>query len=146
MPLHCILDSGGAQILILLHENGTDIDSFDKDNNRITHKAASRGAAVLFKGASDLGADLEAPGAQGNTPAHLAAESGSHAILEILAEKNVELDKIRNSAGYTPLMMASRAGRVKVMRYLLEKGINRNVCDFDGRSLIELTTGWGNPK
>ena len=144
MPHHCIPDSEGARVLILLHEHGTDIDASDKDNNRITHNAASRGAWVLFKSASDLGADLEAPGAQGNTPAHLAAESGSPMILEILAEKNVELDNVRNSAGYTPLMMASRAGRVEVMCYLLGKGINRNVCDFDGRSLIELTIGWGN--
>lgn len=147
-PLHCIPHSEGVRFLMFLHEEGADINAFDKENNRMTHKAARRGdsAALLFKVASDLGADLETPGAQGNTPAHLAAESGSKTILEILAQKMVDFEKTRNSEGYTPLMMASRAGRVEVMRYLLEKGVSYNVVDFDGRSLIELTIGWGNPE
>lgn len=147
-PLHCIPHSEGIRFLMFLHEEGANINALDKNNNRLTHKAASRGdsAALLFKVASDLGADLEVPGAQGNTPAHLAAESGSKTILEILAESKIKFEKVRNSEGYTPLMMASRAGRVDVMRYLLEQGFSYNVVDSDGRSLIELTIGWGNPE
>lgn len=146
-PLHCVPHSEGVGVLRLLHEKGADINAVDKNNNRITHKAARKGdsASLLFKVASDLGADLEAPGVQGNTPAHLAAESGSKAILEILIQKKVELEKTRNSNGYTPLMMASRTGKVEVMRLLLDKGASYNVVDSDGRSLTELTIAWGNP-
>lgn len=147
-PLHCIPHSEGIRFLILLHEEGANVNAVDKDNNRLTHKAASRGdsAALLFKVASDLGADLEAPGAQGNTPAHFAAESGSKMILGFLTEKKVDFEETRNSEGYTPLMMASRAGNVEVIRYLLEKGFSYNMVDSDGRSLIELTIEWGNPE
>ena len=125
-PLHCIPHSEGVGVLRLLHEKSADINAIDKDNNRITHKAARKGdsASLLFKVAGDLGADLEAPGAQGNTPAHLAAESGSKAILGILIQKKVELEKTRNSAGYTPLMMTSQASKVEMMRLLLDQGVS----------------------
>ena len=145
-PLHCIPDSEGARLLILLHEKGADINAFDKDKNRIVHKAASRGdsASLLFKVASDLGADLRVPGAQGNTPAHLAADSGSKIILGLLNQKEIDIQTVRDSAGFTPLMMAARAGKLEAMRFLLEKGASYNVVDSNGRSLIELSIDWGN--
>lgn len=147
-PLLCIPNSEGSRVLILLHEKGAYVNASDKAKNRITHRAASKGdtASLLLKVASDLGADLQAPGAQGNTPAHLAAESGSQIILGLLYQKDIDLGKPRNKAGYTPLMMASRAGRVETMRYLLAKGASHDVVDGDGRSLVELTIDWGNPE
>ena len=147
-PLHCVPHSEGVRILILLHENGADINAFDKDKNRIVHKAASRGdsASLLIKVASDLGADLQAPGAEGNTPAHLAADSGSKIILGLFHQKKIDIETVRNLAGYTPLMMAARAGRLEAMRFLIEKGASYNVFDSDSRSLIELSINWGNPE
>ena len=147
-PLHCIPHSEGARVLILLHEKGADINAFDKDKNRIVHKAASRGdsASLLFKVASDLGADLKVPGAQGNTPAHHAADSGSKIILGLLNQKEVDIQTVRNAAGYTPLMLAARAGKLEAMRFLLERGASYNVADSEGRSLIELSIHWGNPE
>ena len=147
-PLHCIPHSEGARLLILLHEKGADINAFDKDKNRLVHKAASRGdsASLLFKVASDLGVDLKAPGAQGNTPAHHAADSGSKIILGLLNQKEIDIQAVRNAAGYTPLMLAARAGKIEAMRFLLERGAGYNVADSDGRSLIELSIHWGNPE
>ncbi|KAL9614083.1 MAG: hypothetical protein Q9167_001437 [Letrouitia subvulpina] len=147
-PLHCIPHSEGVRLLIMLHSNGADINATDKNNDRITHKAASRGdsASLLFKVAGNLGADLAAPGAQGNTPAHLAAESGSKMILGVLFQKAIDVKNPRNLAGYTPLMVAARAGKAQLMSFLLEKGADYNVNDSDGKSLIELTISWGNPE
>lgn len=147
-PLHCIPHSEGVQLLRLLHGKGANINSVDKDNSRITHKTAIKGdsASLLFKVSADLGADMEAQDYQGNTPAHLAAESGSKAILGILTQKKVEFDRVQNSSGYTPFMMACKAGRTEAMRYLLEKGATYNVVDKDGRSLTELSIVWGNPE
>lgn len=147
-PLHCVPHSEGVRVLILLHEKAADINAADKDNDRITHKAASKGdsASLLFKVAGNLGADLAASGAQGNTPAHLAARSGSKMILGILAQKSVDIRNPRNLAGYTPLMMAAQAGKAQLVSFLLEKGADYNVNDSDGRSLIELTIAWGNPE
>ena len=116
-PIHYVPHPEGVRILTLLHEKGAIVDAVDKDNNRITHKTASSGdfASLLLMVVSDPGADLEAPGAQGSTPAHLAAESGSKVILDILVQKKIKFEASRNLEGYNPLMMASRAGKVEVM-------------------------------
>ena len=147
-PLHCVPHSEGVRVLILLHEKGADINAFDKDKNRAVYKAAARGdsAFLLFKVASNLGADVKAPGALGNTPAHLAAESDSKIILELLNQKEVDIVNVRNSAGYAPLMMAAPAGKLEAMRYLLEKGVSDTVVDSGGHSLLGLTINWGNPE
>ena len=81
---------------------------------------------------------MTAPGNQGNTPAHYAAESGSVPT----GLKGVEMDKMRNSSGYTPLFLAARAGKIQALRYLLKKECNYREVDSEGRSLIELTIGW----
>ena len=147
-PLHCISNSEGVRVLILLHERGADINATDKNNNRITHKAAGKGdsASLLFKVAADLGADIFAPGDLGNAPAHLAASSGSKAILYLLHQRDPECFSTRNTAGYTPLMAAARAGKVAIMRYLLDQGVNHDVTDTNSRSLLELSIEWGNPE
>ena len=147
-PLHCIPHSEGARVLILLHEKGADINAFDKDKNRNVHEAACKGdsASLLFKVASDLGADLKVPGAQGNTPAHHAADSGSKIILGLLNQKEIDIQTGRNAAGYILLMIAARARKLEAMRFLLDKGARYNVIDSNGRSVIELSIHWDNPE
>ena len=146
-PLLCITGSEGVPVLRFFHSRGANLHATDKDKNGITHKAALRGdkAALLLKVVRDLGADMHAAGGQGNTPAHLAAESGSVSILDILAPKNATIYDSRNIWGYTPLMVASHAGKLDAMRYMLKKGVPHNVVDASGRPLVQLTTEWGNP-
>ena len=146
-PLLCITRSEGVNLLRFFHRKGANVHATDKDNNGITHKAAVHGdtAALLLKVARDLGADMRAVGGHGNTPAHLAAESGSVSILDILAPKDATIYDSRNTWGYTPLMVAAHAGKLDVMRYLLKKGVPHNVVDGSGRPLVQLTTEWGNP-
>ncbi|KAL8789823.1 MAG: hypothetical protein Q9195_006658 [Heterodermia aff. obscurata] len=146
-PLLCIVRSEGVPVLRYLHSEGANLHATDKSNNGITHKAARHGdtAALLLKVIRDLGADMRAAGGQGNTPAHLAAESGSVSILDILAPKDATVYDSRNVWGYTPLMVASHAGKLDVLRYLLKKGVSHNVVDASGKTLVQLTTEWGNP-
>ena len=146
-PLLCIARSEGVNVLRFFHSKGANVHATDKDNNSITHKAAFHGdaAALLLKVIRDLGADMRAAGGQGNTPAHLAAESGSVSILDILAPDDATIYDLRNTWGYTPLMVAANAGKLDVMRYLLKKGVPHNVVDASGRPLVQLATEWGNP-
>ena len=146
-PLLCLSSSEGVPILRLLHQRGASINAVDKDHNNIAHKAAARGdpAALLLKVIRDLGGDMTASGQLGNTPAHLAAKSGSVAMLEILALQDSSVYDSTNTRGYTPLMVAARAAKLDVMRYLLKKKVSYDVSDATGKPLIHLTIEWGDP-
>jgi ankyrin repeat protein len=145
-PLLCIVNSQGIDVLRYLHEKGADIDAVDNNLDRIAHKVARNGdsAALLCKAAYYLGCNMTVTGKQGNTPAHLAAESGSIAILKLLMEKNIDVRTCQNFAGYTPLMMAASAGKADSVRFLLENGCTHDLVDINGKSFVELAIGWGN--
>ncbi|CAI6303043.1 unnamed protein product [Periconia digitata] len=146
-PLLCTVQSQGVDVLKYLLDKGADIHAMDKNMDRVAHKIARRGdsAELLWKTAYDLGCNIEISGKQGNTPAHLAAESGSVAILRHLVEKNVDVRTIKNIAGYTPLMVAASAGKADAVRFLLENGCTHEIVDSSGKTLVELSIIWGNP-
>lgn len=58
----------------------------------------------------ELGADVNATDAEGNTALHVAASSQSNPIIQLLAEKGAKLD-VKNKVGQTPLALASVGGR-----------------------------------
>ena len=146
-PLLCIANDQGIDVLRYLHSKGADINAVDSHLDRIAHGIARIGdsAALLWKAAYDLGCNITVSGKQGNTPAHLAAESGSIAILNHLIEKKVEVRTCQNMAGYTPLMMAARAGKANSVRLLLANGCTHDIVDASGKTLVELAIGWGDP-
>jgi ankyrin repeat protein len=146
-PLLCIVTSHGVDVLKYLHGKGADVDAMDNDLDRITHKVARKGdpAALLWKAVYDLGCNATVSGKRGNTPAHLAAESGSISILEHLVEKQVDVRTCENIEGYTPLMMAASAGKAESVRFLLENGCTHDIVDANGKTLVELAIRWGNP-
>lgn len=146
-PLLCIAGSQGVDLIRYLYDQGADIDATDNDLDRIAHKLARKGDAValLWIAAYDLGCNIAIPGKQGNTPAHLAAESGNIPILKHLVEKKVDVRTCENIDGYTPLMMAASAGKVDSVRFLLEHGCTHDIADGGGRTLVELAIRWGDP-
>lgn len=146
-PLHMITSAAGHLVLSLLVGNGAVVEAECKDGDRPLHKAASAGedAAPILKLLSQHGADLAARGASGNTAAHCAAACGCSKTLEVLVDASVDIKSCRNTAGYTPLMLAAQARATDAMTYLLNKGASPDVSDAQGRSLVELSVGWGDP-
>jgi ankyrin repeat protein len=75
----------------------------------------------------------------GWTLAHVAAESDSLEVLEFVAARNVPLNEFaKGSRGETPLMVAARYGSLKAIRWLHEKGVDKNVRDPYGYN----ASGW----
>jgi ankyrin repeat protein len=146
-PLHCIVSDQGIAVFKYLKDKGAELDAPDNNLDRIAHRIARKGdsAALLWKSAYDLGCSVTVPGKQGNTPAHLAAESGSVAILKHLVENSVDVRACKNIAGYTPLMMAASAGKAGAVRFLLENGCTHDIADASGKTLVELVIRWGDP-
>lgn len=146
-PLHMITNAAGRLVLSLLVGNGAIVEAECKYGDQPLHKAASAGeeGTPILKLLSQYGADLAAKGASGNTAAHCAAACGCSKTLEVLVDESIDIKDCRNTAGYTPLMVAAQARATDTMTYLLSKGASPNVSDAQGHSLVELSVGWGDP-
>lgn len=69
----------------------------------------------------DKGAKISKVDQGGNTPLHIAAQSGYLNIASFLLDKGCEIDQ-SNAVGSTPLHLAAEAGRNEVVSFLLQKG------------------------
>ena len=63
----------------------------------------------------------------GVTPLHLAAASGSGAIVTLLLEQGADADAKESEWGQTPLMFAAAENRVAAIRALLDYGADSTV-------------------
>ena len=68
---------------------------------------------------------------EGNTPLHVAASYGHHAIVSyLLSLNNDDLDRDAvNHEGQTPLMLAVNDGHKEIVKRMLLKGVNRHIKD-----------------
>jgi len=74
---------------------------------------------------------INAVDADGRTPLHWAASSGSFEIASFLIDKNAKVDEPDNS-GWTPLHIAVSAGREDIVRYLVGAYANVNATNDKG--------------
>jgi ankyrin repeat protein len=90
------------------------------------------------------GADPELPGSILETAFHSAAKQGCLYALQTLFERNPSRDiNERTSVGQTPLMLAAMDGHLEVVRFLLEKGANKNLTDYLDRTALMLASAPG---
>jgi ankyrin repeat protein len=78
----------------------------------------------------DSGTSVLATDAHQNTLAHMTAEAGHLAILRLLRERGVALDR-RNWIEQTPLSLAAREGHRAVVKYLCEQGATTHGRDLN---------------
>ena len=67
---------------------------------------------------------------------HLAAGSGNSELVQMILERNPEVDA-RNSQGETPLLTASSDGNPAVVQLLLDHGADPHVHDKDGKTALD---------
>lgn len=72
----------------------------------------------------------------GVTPAYLAAQSGSVAVLKILASKGANLNSIVHADGTTPLYVASNRGWVDTVQFLCTCGVEINAKALNGYTAV----------
>ena len=81
--------------------------------------AASSVAHVLF--VSFLGAVINQPGAQNESPLHIACRMGNVPMASLLLERNAN-PHVVNVSGLTPLHYACRRGSLDLVTLLLSRG------------------------
>lgn len=117
-PLTYAVRTGNVELTQLLLESGADV------TNRIDS------SAYVFPGFGIL---------------HFAISGGSVDIVEMLANRNVEIDT-QDTFGETPLMKAVEAGNFAIARFLLDHGANKEIVNIEGRTAVKLARQKGRRK
>ncbi|HEV2687627.1 MAG TPA: ankyrin repeat domain-containing protein, partial [Bryobacteraceae bacterium] len=125
---------GSRPMIVLLLENGADINATFGSGSSPLDLAARQGRDEIVELLLAKGADLDAHDQAGATPLHNAALSGHAAIVGILLDHGANIDGQEIETGDTPLYLAVYLGRDDVVRLLLDRGANPNTCNKAGAS------------
>jgi ankyrin repeat protein len=80
--------------------------------------------------------DVDDQDNEGMTPLMAAVVESNYDVLNLLLEKNAQVNKI-NSARETALILAAKAGFIKGMALLISKNADLNVVDSQGKRFFE---------
>lgn len=122
---------GLNEIVMMLLENGQDMEAENEYDWTALHMAARRGHAVIVQLLVDKGANVNAvtevfehyTGTSEVTALHLAARNGYEKVLDILLNNGADID-LQTERGETALHWAAEKGHVGAIALLLNKGAN----------------------
>lgn len=86
--------------------------------------------------------NLNAPDVDGNTPLHLASESGNVEIVRLLLDSKCDIHR-KNTAWRTSLHSAVTWGHLEVVKILLEAGLDPKVRDRSGKTAFDYVHSYG---
>ncbi len=125
--LHFAAQAGASELVEMLVARGANLNALDIERMGVLHYALSdpatptearlRTMAVLI----GLGATVDAPNGHGDTPLHLAADTGALAVARLLISRGADVNA-RTRDGMTPLHAAARRGATDVIDLLLSHG------------------------
>ena len=81
------------------------------------------------------GRNLNLKDKNGNTALHKASDMGAIVLIELLCEKNIEIN-LKNKLGLQAVYLACVKEHYDAMRYLLSKGADINSQGVNGNTLL----------
>lgn len=135
MPLHVAAAEGHVLTAHILVQAGAEIDTLDEEQNSALMIACINGSHEVVKYLLQAGADPSLKGDDDMTSLHLATQSGhlecAHALLN---RPNLPKNylNLQDGGGWTPLVWACENKHESVIKYLLRRGSDPLITDFEG--------------
>ena len=138
-PLLTAAVCGHVDIVDALLRAGTDPNATDWEETPPIVGAAMQGHAAAVARLITAGADIDA--GTGFTALEEGVVHGHLAVVELLLAAGANVNR-RNADGGTPLMMAATAGRLSIVRHLVQHGADVN-AESDGDSALSCAAACG---
>ena len=122
------LQSKQTNMVLLLIDNGVDVNVKDKDCFTPLHCAAQQGHTEIVELLIAKEANVDATDMMGETPLHAAVLSGHKEVVVALLAGGANVDA-ENRLRRTPLHFAARDGYIDVVEVLLAQGASINAKD-----------------
>lgn len=128
----------------LLIKHGANIAFTDKHKLQPLHYAAKKDSVRCIEALIELGADIEGCSADRhtNTPLTHSISEKAYAAFDKLLELGADLNKPIRS-GFSPLMVAARAGNEKAAKSLIERGANVDWQNDSNRTALHIASDHG---
>lgn len=133
-------NAGDAKTVATLLNKGLDPNSTDKQGNTLLMIAAVHGHEALVKLLVERKADLRLRSPVGDSALMLASLKGHLGVVKLLVEGGAPLTY---PGSWSPLHYAAFEGRPEVVRYLLDKGTDKNALAPNGYSALMLAARGG---
>lgn len=122
------------------------VNVFKKTNNDLTplYAAAQRGCLDVIEFLVTAGAKWDEPNLQLITPFHAAVERGELEVCKYLLSLDPPADPFKtNSTDMSVMHTAAKFGRVKLLKFLLELGLDVNATDMYGSTPLDCARSFG---
>jgi ankyrin repeat protein len=134
---------GDVDTVHALLKRGLPVDSSDYDFRTTLHLAAVEGNLKVVEALIDEGANVNVKDRWGQTPLQDAVNMGHGQVIEMLQKNGGKLDYDDPSGA---LCGAASRGDLKMMKQLIDNGIDPNCGDYDARSAFHLSAAEGKLK
>ncbi|XP_046398435.1 transient receptor potential channel pyrexia [Ischnura elegans] len=138
-PLHCAALGNSPDVLKLLLSSGAELSVENEDETALGY-AVRANATECLDALVAAGASVNAFGARGYAPLHVAAELSHMDCIPILLTAGADLhEKTQDHNGFTPLHILASDGEAEGVKVLLKAGASPAAVDARGQSPLHLS-------
>ncbi len=114
----------------------------DEDDWTPMHAAALQDAHFLIRPLEIAGCSLTSFNKLGHTPIHIAASKNSTRFLRHVMDPELVCVRTNSEFGSMPIHSAVTYGHFDAVEMILDAGVDPNVCDIYGVSLVHYAIAW----
>ncbi len=133
------VEAGNTQVVAEFLSKGLDPDTADQDGNTVLMLAARLGHENMVALLLQAKAGVSKTGPKGDNALMMASLKGHIGVARILVESGAPVRK----PDWTPLHYAAFEGRVEMIRYLLDKGAEKDAIAPNGHTALMLAARGG---